>query len=140
MNNVVSSNIIFLSSCSLADNRITDVPIVLCDDDDEFMDGLVGELNENKCDAILCPPGTFAAVGRQTKPDAPCEQCSGETAEERKERAPYFGSLKCGTISEERKILEELHGLIFTGKSYVHMIRLFYLEENNPIAFFHLES
>jgi len=99
---------------NLADNRISGVPNVLCDDDDEFMDGLVGNLTENKCDAILCPPGTFTSVGRQTAPDAPCKTCPGDSP---KEQAPYFGSLECGSISEERTILEKIHGLIFTGAS-----------------------
>ena len=101
---------------SLADNRITELPNVLCDDDDEFMDGLVGELDENKCDAILCPPGTYSAVGRQTQVGVLCQECPGETELEKKEQAPFYGQLKCKRISEERKILEELHGLIFTGK------------------------
>lgn len=99
---------------NLANNRITDVPGVLCDDDDEFMDGLVGELSENKCDAILCPPGTFAPLGRQTAPDVPCKQCTGGTQDQRREQAPFYGSLKCKSVSEDRKILEQLHDLIFT--------------------------
>ena len=87
---------------SAAGNRISGVPGVLCDDDDEYMGGLVGELTENKCDAILCPPGTSSPVGRQEEANSPCTPCPGGTDEERKERAPYFGMLKCGPISAER--------------------------------------
>ena len=101
---------------SLADNKITELPNDLCDDDDEFMDGLVGQLTENKCDAIMCRPGFYSAVGRQTEVNIPCEPCPGETELERKEQAPFYGQLKCTRISEERKILEELHDLIFSGK------------------------
>ncbi|KAL7553700.1 hypothetical protein ACHAWF_017020 [Thalassiosira exigua] len=98
-------------------NRITGVPGVLCDDDDEFMEGMVGQLSENKCDAILCPPGTFAELGRQASVDVPCEQCPGDTDAQRREQAPYYGSLKCKPISGERKILEQLYDKIFSGNS-----------------------
>ncbi|KAL7543177.1 hypothetical protein ACHAXR_012471 [Thalassiosira sp. AJA248-18] len=96
---------------NLANNKITGVPDKLCDDDDEFMDNLVGELSEHKCDAILCRPGFFSAVGRQTKVDVPCQQCPEGS------HSPYFGMLKCISVSEERKTLEQIHGLIFTGAS-----------------------
>eukprot|EP00581_Thalassiosira_minuscula_P019717 CAMPEP_0183726422 /NCGR_PEP_ID=MMETSP0737-20130205/23124_1 /TAXON_ID=385413 /ORGANISM="Thalassiosira miniscula, Strain CCMP1093" /LENGTH=523 /DNA_ID=CAMNT_0025957751 /DNA_START=106 /DNA_END=1674 /DNA_ORIENTATION=- len=74
----------------LTDNRISGIPAVLCDDDDEFLDGLVGELTTNKCDAILCPPGTFSPVGRQGDVDSPCQPCP---------EATYFGTLECNSIS-----------------------------------------
>lgn len=96
---------------SVTANRISGVPAVLCDDDDEFMDGMVGELTSNKCNAILCPPGFSSPVGRQTSVDVECERCAGGTAE-----APYYGSLSCNAVSGEKKILEELYDLIFTGK------------------------
>ena len=80
------------------------------------MNGLVGNLTENKCDAILCPPGTFTAVGRQTTAEDPCKQCPGTSETMRKEAAPFYGSLKCNSISQERKVLEEIHDLIFTGE------------------------
>ena len=83
----------------------------LCDDDDEFMNGIVGSLAENKCNAILCPPGTSTAVGRQTDVNDTCQACFGGT-----DAAPFYGTTKCKTISRDKDILEELHGLIFTGK------------------------
>jgi hypothetical protein len=80
------------------------------------MDFLVGNLTENKCDAILCPPGTSSPVGRQTVADVPCQPCPGETQEERELQAPFYGMFACKSISEERSILEQLHGLIFKGE------------------------
>jgi hypothetical protein len=80
------------------------------------MDFLVGNLTQNKCDAILCPPGTSSPVGRQINVEMPCQPCSGETKEKRELQAPYYGMFACKSISEERSILEELYGLIFNGK------------------------
>ena len=73
---------------------------------------MVGSLTTNKCDAILCPKGKFSAVGRQTEVDVPCASCPGGEAE-----APYFGSLKCGSVSAERGVLEKLYNLMFTSSS-----------------------
>ena len=97
---------------NFAGNKITGVPNDLCDDDDEFEYGLVGQLTSNKCDAILCPIGTFSPVGRQTEVDVVCTPCPGGEAQ-----APYFGSLKCNAISAERTILEKIHKLIFKDSS-----------------------
>jgi len=102
---------------NLAGNRITAVPDVLCDDDDEFMGGLVGKLTVNKCNAILCPPGTFTGSGRQPDAENECQPCSGSTEVTRRKQAPFYGSTKCAPLSGDRKTLEELHGLIFTGAS-----------------------
>lgn len=103
---------------------ITSVPSTICDDDDEFQNGLVGQLTENKCDAILCPPGTFSAVGRQTDVDISCEACPGG-----KDEAPYFGSMKCQSVSGERRTLLHLYDLIFTGASIKK-----YWNTDNPIC------
>jgi hypothetical protein len=111
---------------SLAGNRITNVSTVLCDDDDEFMDFLVGNLTVNKCDAILCPPGTSSPQGRQVVEEMPCQPCSGESKEERELQAPYYGTFACKSISEEKSILEQLHSLIFVGK-----LRCIYFLENS---------
>jgi Leucine-rich repeat (LRR) protein len=101
----------------LAGNRITGVPGTLCDDDNEFMDCLVGNLTTNKCDAILCPPGTSLPQGRQIDASVPCQPCPGETPEERELQAPYYGMFACKPNSKERSILEQLYGLIFTDTS-----------------------
>ena len=106
--------ILFFSGCSFANNRITGISPFLCDDDDEFMDGLVGNLTANKCDAILCPPGTYTSVGRETSPTDECQVCAGG-----EDAAPFYGSTECMAVSQEKAILEELHGLIFTSKSII---------------------
>ena len=97
---------------NLAGNRISSVPTTICDDDDEFQNGLVGQLTTNKCDAILCPKGTFSPVGRQTDVNVPCDACPGGVDE-----APYFGSLLCQTLSLERTALLHLYDLAFTESS-----------------------
>ena len=80
------------------------------------MDFLVGNLTTNKCDAILCPPGTSLPQGRQIDASVPCQPCPGETVEERELQAPYYGMFACKPNSAERSILEQLYGLIFTGE------------------------
>ena len=81
------------------------------------MNGMVGELEENKCDAILCPAGTSLPLGRQVDKDVACQPCPGDTAAERKAQAPYFGSIRCRGISQDRVILEKLWDMIFTDAS-----------------------
>jgi len=97
---------------NLAGNKITNVPTEICDDDDEFMDGLVGSLTTNKCDAILCRPGTFTPVGRQTEINETCTPCSGGESQ-----APYYGSTECKAVSGERETLQKIYKLIFTESS-----------------------
>lgn len=108
---------LFSTFCSLANNQISGVPGNLCDDDDEFMNGMVGKLEENKCDAILCPIGTSLPLGRQVDKDVACQPCPGDTAAERKQQAPHFGSIKCRGISKDRGTLEKLWDMIFTDAS-----------------------
>jgi Leucine-rich repeat (LRR) protein len=95
----------------LAGNQITEVPGVLCDDDYEFENSLVGALTENKCDAILCRPGYYSDVGRQTQVDVACFECPEGTT------SRFYGSLKCESESGERAILDRIYELIFTHAS-----------------------
>ena len=44
------------------------------------------EVEQFGCDAILCPPGTFAVAGRHTASGGPCKPC---------ENAIYYGSNTC---------------------------------------------
>jgi len=95
----------------LADNQITEVPDVLCDDDYEFENYLVGQLTENACDAILCRPGYYSDVGRQTDVNITCFKCpEGSTSR-------FYGSLECESESGERAILDRIYELIFTHAS-----------------------
>jgi len=60
----------------VTDNQMTDpVPEELCKSN-EWMDGAVDSYG---CSAILCPAGTFNALGRQLYLDAPCLPCPGTT-------------------------------------------------------------
>eukprot|EP00986_Skeletonema_menzelii_P018835 scaffold26732_cov145-Skeletonema_menzelii.AAC.1 len=95
----------------LADNQITEVPDVLCDDDYEFENYLVGKLTENPCDAILCRPGYYSDVGRQTDVNITCFTCPEGTT------SRFYGSLECESESGERAILGRIYELIFTHAS-----------------------
>lgn len=95
----------------LAGNRITEVPDVLCDDDYEFENYLVGQLTENPCDAILCRPGFYSDVGRQTDVNITCFKCPDGTTSQ------FYGSLECVSESGERAILNRIYELIFTDSS-----------------------
>ena len=46
------------------------------------------------CDAILCPPNSFNAYGRQLSEAEPCEPCLGEPQ-------PFFGSTLCSDSSSQ---------------------------------------
>lgn len=73
----------------LSSNLISFMPTILCDNSD-WMSGMVGNVHPDEaCNAILCPPGTFAPYGRQLHANAPCVECPG------KEEAPYYGSTGC---------------------------------------------
>jgi len=95
----------------LAGNQITEVPDLLCDDDYEFENYLVGQLTENPCDAILCRPGYYADVGRQTDVNITCFECPAGTTSQ------FYGSLECVSESGERAILNRIYELIFTHSS-----------------------
>jgi Leucine-rich repeat (LRR) protein len=77
----------------LKGNMINSIPEALCDLSG-WMSGLVGETEF--CNAIMCPPGKFAAEGRQIDPDAECQECNNI------EEAPYFGSTSCAKVDIER--------------------------------------
>jgi Leucine-rich repeat (LRR) protein len=67
----------------LADNQISTLTDTFCQQVPQWMGGAVAGIG---CNAILCPPGTFAPEGRQTGNDL-CQQCaSGGTV---------FGSSSC---------------------------------------------
>lgn len=68
---------------NLSNNWIEGVPQALCEKE-MWMDGLVGQYG---CNALLCPIGTYNAIGRQTA-DAVCEDCANGC---------YYGELTCKT-------------------------------------------
>jgi hypothetical protein len=56
----------------LTKNHIDEIPQELCQQNGWFF----GEVGEFGCDAILCPPRTFALFGRQISADHPCQPCA----------------------------------------------------------------
>lgn len=74
---------------NLAGNKIEELPSELCDNT-EWMGGITGVVVViDRCDSILCSPGTFTATGRQMHRDDACVQCDSF------QDAPYFGSIAC---------------------------------------------
>ena len=59
------------------------------------------------CDGVMCPPGTFNELGRQTGKDKACRPCDDL------ESTQYYGSLQCGIDSQKeilKKFYSELNG------------------------------
>ena len=64
---------------------------------------MVGRVKNSKCDAILCPKGTFAEFGRQAFEDSPCQPCAVSSASQ------FMGSTDCSDVSE-REVLSRFFG------------------------------
>ena len=81
-------------------NLIDSIDDILCEQDD-WMEGNVGEY---KCDAILCPKGTWNEFGRRTDSGSPCKECTARPIE-------TMGSKVCSEddINDEIAILKELY-------------------------------
>ena len=83
---VVPEIIAKLNTVFLKDNEITGINPANC------------ETIPFGCDAVMCPPGRFNSIGRQTSFDTPCQTCRVEDA------AEFYGSIDCediGTPPEE---------------------------------------
>jgi len=89
----------------LSENKIVLIDPSLCKNNN-WMNGIVGTLSTNKCDAILCPAGTALPEGRQTDPDKPCKVCEDLLAD-----APFFGATACSSHSNaaEGILLKEFY-------------------------------
>jgi len=100
----------------LVGNQIDDLPEVLCRKLD-WMDGVVRFVNEaERCDAILCPPGSSSPYGRvMSTADSSCKKCPYD------DQAPYFGSLACLDRAEasERDILSDFY-LKTNGRNWIY--------------------
>mmetsp|Transcript_33273 Transcript_33273/g.98980 ORF Transcript_33273/g.98980 Transcript_33273/m.98980 type:complete len:2132 (-) Transcript_33273:222-6617(-) len=72
-----------LSNVFMKDNQITGIHPAVC--------AAVANtpLAMFQCDAVLCEPGTYNALGRQTSFDLPCSTCSLSGG------AQYYGSIAC---------------------------------------------
>ena len=89
----------------LVGNQFTSVAPELCGRSD-WMDGDVGSRG---CDAILCPAGTAADLGRATAEDGTCAPCGGADA-----ATPYLGQTDCaagadGVTTDQATILLEFY-------------------------------
>lgn len=73
----------------LADNMIDQLDPELCVQT-EFM---LQDVELFGCDAILCPPDTYNAYGRQVRAEEPCMACETGT------QAEFFGSTLCRASS-----------------------------------------
>jgi len=80
----------------LANNRITSIPTVLCDNQG-WMNGALAEI-DNGCDSILCPVGYYSELGRQDKKGKPCTKCDEDTS-------GFMGQTSCRVEDSERSIL-----------------------------------
>ena len=109
----------------LAGNKITELPSVLCQNNN-WMNGKLGSLpaEQDPCDAIMCPIGSFNELGRLNDISRPCRTCTnGE------EDSPYYGSTHCG--SSERTILMELYSLL-NGDDWAR--NEYWMDDNTPIC------
>ena len=93
----------------LENNQISGIPIMLC----ELSDWMNGEVADGRCDAILCPPGTWSSIGKTTSTVA-CDPCDSNV---------YYGMTTCeasGILNEsvEETILDDLFAST-GGRSWV---------------------
>jgi Leucine-rich repeat (LRR) protein len=73
----------------LEGNLIDDLSTEICDNP-LWMHGITNLVEEaQKCDSILCKPGSFSHRGKQAHITEPCKKCSSA------DQAPYFGSTEC---------------------------------------------
>jgi Leucine-rich repeat (LRR) protein len=95
----------------LGDNKITDLPPVLCDN----TNWMNGEMLPGVCDYVMCPPATYNLAGRQTSSEEPCISCPAELADTN----VFWGRSFCMEIESEQSVLEKLY-LSTSGKSWLN--------------------
>lgn len=112
----------------LENNQISDLPEELCENRD-WMDGEVG-LVPDRCNAILCPPGSYSGLGRASvRMNVMCTKCevqanaaAADNTNDGNENNKFFGSTSCGgdggsedsgssakSNNLEREILDKLY-------------------------------
>lgn len=104
-------------SIDIVGNQITEIPEELCDKGG-WMGGLVEEF---KCDAILCPLGTYNLLGRAFGTNNPCLPCDNNSNNvDNSTTMLYLGATTCDTgIQEEQdtwKILGDFYLAMSGGK------------------------
>ena len=81
----------------LAANEIDELPKEVCFNLD-WMNGMVGlAAAGQKCDAILCKPGTFTPNGRQMHKSKACKKCANLA------EALYYGSVACFDLTSKHE-------------------------------------
>lgn len=76
----VPASVANLSIVYMQDNHLTGIEPSACAQ-------LPANLSRFGCNAVLCPPKSFNALGRQSSTNTPCQPCNGN--------APYYGSTTC---------------------------------------------
>ncbi|GAX21202.1 hypothetical protein FisN_26Lh160 [Fistulifera solaris] len=94
----------------LGDNKITDLPPVLCDN----TNWMNGELLPGSCEYVMCPPATYNPARRQTSSEEPCIPCPAELSDTN----VFWGRSFCMEIESEQAVLEKLF-LSTDGNSWV---------------------
>mmetsp|Transcript_28274 Transcript_28274/g.41825 ORF Transcript_28274/g.41825 Transcript_28274/m.41825 type:complete len:395 (-) Transcript_28274:337-1521(-) len=95
----------------LRDNNFVGIDEEMCRETD--WNG--GEVGKYSCDALLCPPGTYSNIGRQSD-GSNCEECAS---------AQYYGSVHCsGGKTTFSSAAYEGRGII--GLSFVGLITLLF--------------
>jgi Leucine-rich repeat (LRR) protein len=94
----------------LEDNRISGIDVD-CAKVPGWMQGQVGQLvsPDSPCNAILCPPQTYNADGKQRSGNySICNSCP---------QAQYYGSTSCGeSVNKEKELLDKMYKA--TGGQY----------------------
>jgi Leucine-rich repeat (LRR) protein len=99
----------------LVQNAIDGLPPDLCDNLG-WMEGVVGLVSEKeRCDAILCSPGTASKTGRMVDAHSKCVPCPST------DQAPFYGSTSCLNQESQlqRELLIELYK-IGNGKNWIN--------------------
>lgn len=73
----------------LRGNQIEVLPVSLCDEDNGSWNK--GDVARYSCDAILCSPGTYNELGRQSSEETPCLPCSTPSS--------FYGQTACGGLT-----------------------------------------
>mmetsp|Transcript_48680 Transcript_48680/g.55180 ORF Transcript_48680/g.55180 Transcript_48680/m.55180 type:complete len:2664 (+) Transcript_48680:160-8151(+) len=86
-----------------AGNRFTGIAGGICNK----LQWLNGDVNSYQCDGILCPVGTYNAIGRASSIPSSCQTCNEGTS-------GYLGSFDCLSSNDaqegsQREILEQLY-------------------------------
>lgn len=87
---------------NLAGNEIEAIASNLCAAQSQWWGGDVTKYAN--CSGLLCPAGTFNAVGRQYSDAGSCQKCPGSTL-------PYLGSIACPALEklQAKNVLEALY-------------------------------